>query len=89
MQPGQLGFTRWANCQRIRPPTGLSSGDGVVFSSCCNGGGPGGGVGVVATLDGGGGGGQTLDPVTGDPRSTSLALDLGVRVPVGLHLVPT
>jgi hypothetical protein len=34
------------------PPVGLSSGGGVVFSSCCNGG----GVGVMAMVGGGGGG---------------------------------
>jgi hypothetical protein len=54
----------------------------VVFSSCCSGrsGGGGGGVGVVVMLDGGGGSGQTSDPVTSDPRSASLAPDLGARV---------
>jgi hypothetical protein len=60
-----------------------------VFSSCCNGGGAGGGVGVMVTLDYGGGDGQTSDPIMGDPRSASLALDLSDRIPVGLHLGPT
>jgi hypothetical protein len=71
------------------PPTRLSSGGGVVFSSCCSGGDGCSGVGVMATLGSGGGGGQTSDPVTGDPRSASLASDLGARVSVGLHLGST
>jgi hypothetical protein len=64
------------------PPTGLSSGDDVVFSSCCSDG----GVGVMVTLGDGSGDGQNSDPVIGDPRSISLAPDLGARVPVGLPL---
>jgi hypothetical protein len=65
------------------PPTGLSSGGGMVFSSCCNGGG---GVGVMVTLDGDGGGGQTSNLVIGDPRLASCAPDLDARVSVGLPL---
>jgi hypothetical protein len=67
----------------------LSSGGGVVFSSCCSGGDGCSGMGVMATLGSGGGGGQTSDPVTGDPRSASLASDLGARVSVGLHIGST
>jgi hypothetical protein len=76
---------RWVNRHWIHPPTRLSSCGGVVFSSCCSGGG---GVGFVVTIGsgGGGGGGQTLDPITVDPRSASLAPDLGARVPVGVPL---
>jgi hypothetical protein len=81
------------NQRRIRPPTGLSSGCGVV-SSCCSGGG---GGGVTATVGGGGGGllrmalpvgggggdGHTSDLVSGESGPTSLASILGARVPVG------
>jgi hypothetical protein len=66
-------------------PYGVSSDGNVVFSSCWSGG----DVGVMVTFGGGGGGDQTLDPVTGDPRSASLVLDLGARVLVGLPLGPT
>jgi hypothetical protein len=38
---------------------------------------------LKAPLDGGGGDAHTSDPVTGDPRSASLASDLGARVLVG------
>jgi hypothetical protein len=72
---------------------GLRSGGSVVVSSC--GGGGGGGCGFVVVeepLNGGGGGsGHTMDPVTGEPPppSSSLALDLGTRVPVCLPCGPT
>jgi hypothetical protein len=46
----------------------------------------GGDVVMVVGSCGGGGGGHTSDLVTGGPRSTSLASDLGDRVLVGLPL---
>jgi hypothetical protein len=55
-----------------------------VVSSCCSG-----GVGVVVSLDGGDGSGHTMDLVTGNPPSSSLAPDLGARVLVGLPYGPT
>jgi hypothetical protein len=41
------------------------------------------------SLHGGGGGGHTSDSVTGEPRSASLASDLGARVLVSLPCAPT
>jgi hypothetical protein len=59
---------------------GLQSGDDVVVAvgSSCNGG-----------FGGGGGGSHTMDPVTGDPPSGSLAPHLGDRVLMGLPCAPT
>jgi hypothetical protein len=56
----------------------------VVVASSCGGGGGGWTVEVEARLDDGGGGGHTVDLVTGDPTSGSLALDLGARVSASL-----
>jgi hypothetical protein len=55
----------------------------VVVPSCGDGGG-GWTEEDEASFGGGSGGGHTVDLVTGDPPSGSLALDLGARVPVGL-----
>jgi hypothetical protein len=43
---------------------------------------------VKASLGGGDGSGHTMDPVMGDPRSGSLAPDLGTRVSVCLPCAP-